>query len=403
MYAGDYPGALTTLRDIQTNGPYALETSFDKVWTGFKQFENGKETIFAYEASANDGNGDGENSNFGERLNFPSSGSPFGCCGFHQPSQNLVNYFQVDANGLPLPLSSPTNWNASNDNFSAAFAAKTTVPVDPRLDWTVGRDNVPFKDWGLHGANWVRSIPHGGFYSAKKNTHEQASGAQSNVGWTNTQLNSVNIHIFRYADLLLMLAEAEARVGTIANAQAIVNQVRSRAAQTVQGCGRPTDAKADTVEFTAWPTCKSDPTIAAMALSTGAPLNVTTPVTKTLPWATYKIGTYTTPWPDQATALAAIQAERRLELAMEGQRFFDLRRWGIAQTVLTAYVNGVGGGSEKTRLQQIPIPGDTVAYVQQYTGAEAFAAKHAAYPIPDHQIQLSKLNGKSALTQNTGW
>jgi hypothetical protein len=403
MYAGDYPGALTTLRDIQTNGPYALETSFDKVWTGFKQFENGKETIFAYEASANDGNGDGENSNFGERLNFPSSGSPFGCCGFHQPSQNLVNYFQVDGAGLPLALSSPTNWNASNDNFSAAFAAKTAVPVDPRLDWTVGRDNVPFKDWGLHGANWVRSIPHGGFYSAKKNTHEKASAAQSNVGWTNTQLNSVNIHIFRYADLLLMLAEAEVQAGSIPAAQTIVNQIRSRAAQTVQGCGRPADAKADTAEFTAWPTCKSDPTIAGMALSTGAPLSLTTPVTKTLPWATYTIGPYTTPWADKPTALAAIQAERRLELAMEGQRFFDLRRWGLAQTVLNGYVNGIGGGAEKTRLQQIPIPGDTVAYVQQYTGAEAFAAKHAAYPIPDHQLQLSKLSGKSALTQNTGW
>jgi hypothetical protein len=88
---------------------------------------------------------------------------------------------------------------------------------------------------------------------------------------------------------------------------------------------------------------------------------------------------------------------------MEGQRFFDLRRWGLAQTVLNGYVNGIGGGAEKTRLQQIPIPGDTVAYVQQYTGAEAFAAKHAAYPIPDHQLQLSKLSGKSALTQNTGW
>jgi hypothetical protein len=250
----------------------------------------------------------------------------------------------------------------------------------------------------------VRSIQHGGFYSAKKNTHEQASGAQSNVGWTNTQLNSVNIHIFRYGDLLLMLAEAEAQAGVLDNARLIVNQIRSRAAQTVQGCALPADAKAKAAELAAYPTCGTDPTIASMAVATGAPTNVTTPVTFTTPWATYKIGTYTAAqWPDKATALAAIQAERRLELAMEGQRFFDLRRWGLAQTVLNAYVNGVGGGAEKTRVMQVPIPGDTVTYVQQFTSAEAVAAKHNLFPIPDNQIQLSKVAGASKLTQNPGW
>jgi hypothetical protein len=403
VYAGDYAGALTTLRDIKANGPYALETSFDKVWTGFQSLENGKETIFAYQASANDGNGDGENSNFGERLNFPSAGSPFGCCGFHQPSQNLVNYFQVDPQGLPIALSSPNSWNASNVNFTPSFAANKTVAVDPRLDWTVGRDAVPFKDWGMHGAGWVRSIQHGGFYSAKKNTHESASGAQSNVGWTNTQLNSVNIHIFRYGDLLLMLAEAEAQAGVVDNARLLVNQIRSRAAQTVQGCGLPTDSKAKDAELAEYPTCGTDPTIASMAVATGAPTNVTAPVTFTTPWATYKIGTYTTAWTDKNTALAAIQAERRVELAMEGQRFFDLRRWGLAQTVLNGYVNGIGGGAEKTRLMQVPIPGDTVAYVQQFTSAAPVAAKHNFYPIPDNQIQLSRVSGKSTLTQNPGW
>ena len=38
----------------------------------------------------------GTNANYGERLNFPYSGSHFGCCGFNQPSQNLVNFFRVD-------------------------------------------------------------------------------------------------------------------------------------------------------------------------------------------------------------------------------------------------------------------------------------------------------------------
>jgi hypothetical protein len=103
IYNGDYAGALTTLRDVKANGPYALEASYDKVWTGYKDLENGPETILAYEASVNDGDPNGQNSNWGDRLNFPHSGSPFGCCGFHQPSQNLVNFYRVDATtGLPI-------------------------------------------------------------------------------------------------------------------------------------------------------------------------------------------------------------------------------------------------------------------------------------------------------------
>src|SRR6476661_100871 len=234
MFLGQYANAKATLLDVVNNGPYALQPSYDQVWTGFKAFENGKETIFAYQASANDGEPNGNNANAGERLNFPHSGSPFGCCGFHQPSQNLVNFFKVDATtGLPLALTDP-NWNASSANFTAA---NNTTPVDPRLDFTVGRDGVPFKDWGPHASGWIRAPAYGGTYSPKKNAHEKSSGAQSTVGWTNTQLNSVNIHIFRYADMLLMLAEAEAEAGSPENARAIVNQIRARAAQKAQGPG----------------------------------------------------------------------------------------------------------------------------------------------------------------------
>jgi hypothetical protein len=357
VYAGDFAGALTTLRKVQSGGPYKLQPSFDQVWTGFPQYQNGPETIFAYQASINDGNLDGENSNYGERLNFPSTGSPFGCCGFHQPSQNLVNYFQVDAAGLPLALSNAAGWNANNSEFTAA---QNTVPVDPRLDWTVGRSGVPFKDWGPVGAGWVRSTTHGGPYTPKKNVHEQSSGAQSTVGWTNTQLNAVNIHVFRYADLLLLLAEAEVEAGSLENARTIVNQIRARAGQKVQGPGTSS-------------------------------ANIAVPINDpSITWATYRVGLYTTPWADQATARAAVRAERRVELAMEGQRFFDLRRWGIADVVLNGYLNGVGGGSEKARLAQ-------------FGSAEPVTAKHTEYPIPDNQLQLSTVGGKSTLNQNAGW
>jgi hypothetical protein len=107
-------------------------------------------------------------------------------------------------------------------------------------------------------------------------------------------------------------------------------------------------------------------------------------------WATYRVGQYLTPFADQATARNAVRYERRVELAMEGQRFFDLRRWAIADQVLNAYLNGVAGGAEKDRRPQLK-------------AAETFAARHFLYPIPDLQIQLSKTGSTSALTQNTGW
>lgn len=374
VYTGDYAGAITTLTDVRNSGPYALETSFDQVWTGFEQFANGPETILAFQASVNDGEASGWNSNWGERLNFPHSGSYFGCCGFHQPSQNLVSFYAVDANGLPLALSDNT-WNANN----ATFVGGSVTPVDPRLDWTVGRDDVPYKDYGLHASGWIRSPTYGGPYSPKKNIHEKASGNESSVGWVPTQTNGVNLQIFRYADMLLLLAEAEVEGGSPDNARTIVNQIRTRAAVRAQGCGTPTwDAKAAAALIAKYPQCAGD---TRMAVAMNDP---------SITWAVYRIGTYPAAGWTQTYARQAVQYERRAELAMEGQRFFDLRRWGTAEAVLNGYLNGVGGGNEKSRRSHL-------------TGAEALAAKHRWYPLPQIQIALSRVGGEERLQQNSGW
>lgn len=358
MYMGSYAAAITTLREIVTSGPYALQPSYDQVWTGIKSLENGKETIFAYQASANDGEPNGNNANYGERLNFPHSGSPFGCCGFHQPSQNMMNSFIVDAtSGLPTIVTNPAGWNTENNEYDAAKTAAMTV--DPRMDWTAGRDGVPFKDWGPHADTWIRNIPNGGPYSAKKNVHEKSSGAQSSVGWVNTQLNSVNIHMLRYADVLLMLAEAEVEAGSLTNALTLVNQVRARAAQKAQGPGT---------------------SAADMAVAINSPL---------ITWAKYKVDPYPS-FPSQAYAREAVRTERKIELALEGHRFFDLKRWGILETSLNAYVNGVGGGAEKNRRSYL-------------TAAAALTARHQNFPIPTLQVQLSSVDGAPRVPQNTGW
>jgi len=376
-----WDSALATLRDVQANGPFKLETSFDHVWTGFTQYRNGPETILAFQASIKDGEPSGWNSNWGERLNFPHSGSHFGCCGFHQPSYQLVNFFAVDATGLPLALTNP-NWNgtsgltaAQGDTNFAAGAPGSLAPVDPRLDWTVGRDRVPYKDWGLHARGWIRDASYSGPFSPKKNVHEQGANAENNVGWQATQTNDVNIHIFRYADLLLLLAEAEihATTGVLDNARTIVNQIRARAGKVAQGCGTITD----TILTKAWPTCKTDAAIQPMAI----PLVAVTPTLDTLatPWAVYKIGLYTTPFISVAQADSAVQYERRLELAMEGQRFFDLRRWRIADTEINSYIT-----RERTRIP--------------YLAGVTYTARDSLYPIPSIQLDLAPL-----LVQNPGW
>src|SRR3954470_14194837 len=298
VYAGQFPAAVTTLTEVKNSGPYKLETSFDHVWTGFKAFYNGPETIFAYQASVNDDQSDGNNGNFGERLNFPYSGSHFGCCGFNQPSYNLVNSYRVDAAGLPLRLSSPNTWNADN----APFEGGNLAPVDPRLDWTVGRNKVPYKDWGLDkvtsgGDSWVRDVGNGGPYTPKKNAHEFASGAeQLSGGWAPTQQNSVRIHLYRFADLLLLLAEAQVETGDLAGALANVNLVRARAGVTAQGCGYRNDATIGAPVEAVYPQCAGDARIAV-------PLN-----DPKITWAKYAVSPYPA-FPDANYAREAVRIE----------------------------------------------------------------------------------------------
>ena len=384
----------TTLDEVVNSNHYALEPSFDLVNTA--RVRNGPETILAYQASVRDGEPNGYNANWGERLNFPHSGSHFGCCGFHQASFNLVNFYQTDAAGLPLAMTD-TMWNHPVAQSTAQMPLSDTAlanpwrglnfwagnprVVDPRVDWTVGRDQVPFKDWGLHNRSWIRDASYSGPYSGKKTIHEQSTAAtsESNVGWQSTQLNNVNVHILRYADVLLLLAEAEVEVGTLARATQLVNMVRARASARVQGCGTTTDS----ATLANYPACGTTAAIQPMAI----PMDVASATldTLTVPWARYRIGLYPT-FPDQATARKAVRTERRLELALEGQHFFDLRRWGVADSAITNYV-----AVEKQ-------------YIPYLSLAQAFTVpKYKRYPIPTVQIELSRVGTEDRLQQNPNW
>lgn len=340
LHNGDYAGAKPLLDGVVNSGRYSLSPCFQDQWTSGG--ENGPEMMLSIQSSVNDGDSGGNNANFADRLNHPHGGSPYGCCGFHQPSQNLVNAYRVDASGLPL-------LDTFNDADVDETASAADV-VDPRLDWTIGRDGVPFLNSanGVHAPEWIRSRSWAGPYSPKKFVGLVSEA--SNVGWVSAQLGGINIPILRYADVLLMLAECEVEIGSLERARELVNIVRARAA----GCAQGPDG----------PTALDDAGIT---------------------WATYSVGTYDAAWTNQAVARQAVRMERRLELALEGHRFFDLKRYGTAKEVINRYQD-----VEKTKR----------TYMQ---AGNNFEDKHMLFPIPFTQIELSKADGVATLQQNPGW
>jgi hypothetical protein len=309
--------------------------------------DNSSESVFAVQHSVNDGS-NGGNSSWGDVLNFPynngSADMPGGCCGFYQPTQNLVNAYRVDANGLPF-LTTFNDVAVKNDaGLPGAKVGETDpfvteqAPLDPRLDWTVGRRGIPYLDWGKHpGQRWIRDQSNGGPYSPIKNVYykRQEGKATDNSFWTKGVV-ATNYSLIRFADVLLWAAEAEVEAGSLDKAMEYVNLVRERA-------GNP------------------------VGFVEGSPAN-------------YEISEYTT-FPTQEFARMAVRFERRLELAMEGHRFFDLVRWGIAGGTLNAYI-----AKEKT--------------LRGYLGSANFVeGKNEYFPIPQGEIDQSQ----GALTQNPGY
>lgn len=313
--------------------------------------ENNSETVFAIQASYGDGST--TNANYDNILNYPHGGGskPGGCCGFFQPSQNLVNSFRTDANGLPMP----DTYNTYEPTEIEGLTSNYRDNLDPRLDWTVGRKGVPYFDWGLHpGRDWIRDITYGGPYSPKKNTYYKADEGTTagKVGW-GFSANALNYTIMRFADVLLMAAEAEIEVGSLEKAREYINLVRDRADNFAPALNAPYFVAAN------------DPSVT---------------------YAVYRVGQYTTPFGNKDAARKAVRFERKLELGMEGHRFFDLVRWGIAATEINAY------------LQK-----ETVRRPSALAGAQFQAGKHEYYPIPDFAITQSIVNGTPTLKQNPGY
>ena len=323
---------------------YALLSKYSDIYRIAS--DNNAESVFAVQATVKSGSGNNANSDL--QLNFIQGVDPGTCCGFFQPTFEFVNSFRTDSKGLPLLDGS---YNDPDNAIKNDMGIKSDVAfeldkgtLDPRLDHSIGRRGIPFLDWGTHlGASMIRNQPNAGPYSPKKYLYtkaEKGAGLTETGGWGHQTYNAYNVTIIRFADILLMAAEAEIEVGSLAKALEYTNMVRGRAANSadfLQNNGK--DA------------------------------------------ANYKITTYNS-FPTKEFARTAVRFERRIELGMEGYRFYDLVRWGEDVAAINKYL----------KYDQVLLPG-------AFKGA-TYLAKHAILPIPQGQIDLV---GASILKQNTGY
>lgn len=306
--------------------------------------ENGSESVFAIQYSMNDGSIDGGRINWSNLLNSPGGNSPYHGDGFFLPSQDLINAYQTDENGLPV-----FDYQSLPDFSVVTFIddehqtlSNADHNVDPRLDFVVGRPTITFKTYpNTPCQSWVRDRGVYGHNCAKRFWVSPESPDMLQ-GWP-WGASELNWQIIRYADLLLYKAEALIEIGGsgLEQARQLINQVRSRAMNSpyVKDFNNP-DKDA----------------------------------------ANYKIGLYPAAGWTQDYARKALRTEMRLEKALEGERYFDLVRWGIAKDVMTRYFQA----EQDNRIY--------------YRGA-TFDDGEEYYPIPVAQYNFSL----GRYTQNPGY
>ena len=314
--------------DIYSAGGFDLEPDFHNNFRPETQYENGVESIWAMQYSINDGTKYG-NLNWSYGLIVPNiPGVTDGGCDFYKPSQNLVNAYRTDADGHP---------------FIDTFNNKDydlTQDADPRLFLTVGLTGLPYEFNSKYmmdaSATWSRSNGLYGYYVTLKQNVDPDCGYLVKGSWWGTPMNRI---VFRYADVLLERAEAYAQLNETGEAIKLVNEIRKRAKQ-------------------------STGMIANYPSDYGVKFNI----------STYN-GTYS-----QEDALKIVKMERRLEMGMESERFFDLVRWGEAEKVLNKYF------AEEANNCSI------------YGDAHFTANKNEYLPIPFSQVAASD----GHYTQNIG-
>ncbi len=302
------------------------------------EYKNSKESIFAVQHS----NYEDDNTRFG-RANW--SNMLNGCwlmwsCGwdFHKPSQNLVNAFKTK-DGLPMI-------EDFNDEIDYPVnGAPDAQKWDPRLFHTVGMPTFPYK----YEASSIMTMDNSrnpstyGYYTSLKEVPQRSKGEAYDNPW---QAFPMNDYVLRYTDVMLMRAEALIETGSLEDARSIINDIRQRAKNSV---AKHIGYAADQCEIALYPASDFD---------------------------------------TKEKARVRLQFERRLELAMEDNRFFDLRRWGIASSTLNEFFE-----------QEQNCVYEGQAYAAYYKDAHFTTGKNEYFPLP--YIQMYYVPG--LYTQNKNY
>lgn len=304
------------------------------------EYENGVESVFAVQYSMDDETEGAGNINWSNLLNAPKG--PYGGDGFFLPSQNLINAYKTDAYGLPL---FDTFNNSDYGTYEGNELTNVEATVDPRLDFVTGRPGITWKTYTVEPckANWIRNSGEYGFNCTKR-FYISPESEDMFQGWP-WGASHLNWQIIRYADVLLWKAEALIEIGEAAGleeARKIINRIRLRAKNSpyVKDFKHPEQNAAN-----------------------------------------YLIGEYSAEGWNQDFARKALRWERRMEFAMEGDRFFDLVRWGIAEETMNSY---------------IVVEQNKRVY---YRGARFIGGRDEYLPIPNAQYNFSE----GTYVQNPGY
>lgn len=353
LFQQKYSEAKVLLDVVIASGKYQLMTNY---YDNFNPEKNNNiEVVWSNECAVNVAGVFYNRSQRGGDLSFPNAPDQpnLSGAGFNQPTFDLVNAYKTDENGLPL-FDSYYKSDFKNDmgiESSENFSPDTVTPVDPRLDWVVGRRGVPYHDWAIHpGKDWIRDQPSAGPYNQKKYLILKSQLAK--YSYDNTaKFNAMNFNIIRYAAVLLWAAECEVEVGDPEKARGYVNMIRERARGGYY-----------------------------VRLGENAPFGNGKEA------ANYKIDTYKESWAGKSKdwMRTRVRFENRLEFAEEGRQFFNLVRWGIAEEYINEYI-----AREKKNIG--------------YLEGVVFDQNHRYFPIPLTEIDRSYKEGKPTLTQNPGY
>lgn len=317
LWDKDWANAEFYANEVIASGKYRLYPNFLDMSN--PEFNNQYEAVLAVQFSSAS---QPDQFNFNNCLNCPKTpGDLYGPGdGFYRPSQNLVNAFRTDANGLPF--FDTFNDVEVNENY--------TGNVDPRLDFTIGRIGMPWRAQDLtYSIDWCFAPDIYGTYSNKKPYTDPRSQycTPNTVPWG---ANTLNMLLIRYADVMLMKAEALVEQNkNLPEARSLVNEIRRRAKNSLNDVAKAAN--------------DCNPML-----------------------ADYAVEEYTNTW-NQDFARKAVRMERRIELAMEGHRWFDLVRWGEAVNVINNYYS-------------------TEVRLRPYLAGAHLSNANLYFPIPQEQL-----------------